>query len=122
MSDQSSPSAEPLDAGDDALPTLVSADADDGDNDAIPHLSIAFSRAEGVTDDVDMVIHILNNPSPDKPASKALLTGLAILALERQGYVAKAVERMFPSGAPTEKAATDHVILLMSQEANELAV
>lgn len=100
--------------------TIITADPEDGDNDTIPHVEIRFTPA--ADDDVDMVIHVLNDPSPDKPASAALLTGLAVLALERQGYIAKAVDRMFPDGPPSEKAATDHIILLMSQEANALAV
>ena len=101
--------------------TLVTVQPQDGeDNTGVPHLSVAFYVGEDDPTEVDMVIGVLEDAS-ERPASNALLTGLAVLALERQGFVARAIEQMFPQGRPTERQAVEHVQLLTTDEANARA-
>ena len=102
--------------------TFVTAEATDEDEEAqVPHLSVAFYPSEDYTE-VDMVIGVLEDPT-DAPASNALLTGLTVMALERQGYVAMALQKMFPEGRPrpTEKEATEYVRRLMADDQQQQA-
>lgn len=100
--------------------SVITVQPTSGDNDDVPHISIAFWRGETDRQEVDLVIHRLESPDEDAPASNALLAGVAILALERQGYIDKAVERMWPNGRPTEKEATDYIDLLLTADANAI--
>lgn len=98
--------------------TIIGVEARSGNNADVPQISIALWRGSENKDEIDYVIHVLDKPT-DQPASPALLTGLAILALERRGYLAKAAARMFPDGPPTEAEAIDHINLLLDEEPHE---
>lgn len=87
---------------------------DSGDNDDVPHCSIAFWVGD-THDDVDIVLHTLHEPT-DRPASEALLYGLGVMALSRSNQLERVIEDMFPHGRPSEKQAVQYLKTLSQDE------
>jgi hypothetical protein len=82
------------------------------DPSAAPEFSISlWDSDEG--DDFDVVVHIKTDLSDERPASPALLTGLAIMIAEQQGTLNKIIETVFPIDHPTEKQVEAYLGMLI---------
>lgn len=108
-SNENTPPAEPDDAA------LI------GSDDFGPDFGLSAWISEGGEDreGVDLSVHVLANPDPDKPASHALLYGVAIMILDQTGVIARTIEEYLRDGPVTETAAVRAINLLIQQDAND---
>lgn len=71
-------------------------------------------------DDIELAINIPEEPQLDRHASLALLYGLAILTLDRQGTLNAMIDQFLIEGPINEIDATNRITLLMMKETNDL--
>jgi hypothetical protein len=84
----------------------------------LPDFSLSLWTSDDDPSEVEVIVHVKEDVDPTQRASAALIHGLVILALDHQGILQQATEKMFPNGFPTETQVVDHITLLLEQEIN----
>lgn len=102
--------------------TLVATRESDPDLKVYPDFALSCWPMAGDPDQVEVAISIPVEPSASKPASAALIHGLAIMVLDQQGVIGDVAEKMFPNGLPSEAQACTMINLLLEPEANSQLV
>lgn len=102
------------------MPTPVIPEAaPNGDTDLAPEFSLSAWIGENDPDVVDILVHVSNAPSAAKPASSALLYGLAILTLDKQDVISAQIDALCKDGVPSEASVIDSINLLLKADAND---
>jgi len=93
----------------------------DGQEDLAPDFALSAWKPED-GDDIDLVIHVPENPSATKLASLPLIYGLAVMTLEQQGVIARQMNLLQIAGPVTEAAACEAIALILQEETNDQPV
>lgn len=89
----------------------------DGKGEMIPEFSLmVFDNGENV----DIAIHTPRQPDISKHASLGMLYGLALLTLERQGYVQHVVDHYMQQGTMSEIDCMNAITLIMDKTGNDI--
>lgn len=89
-----------------------------GEGELIPEFSLLVFD-EG--NNVDIAIHTPREPDIRRHASLGMLYGLALLSLERQGLVQKAVDHFLEHGPMNEVDCINAMNLLLQEPGNDAA-
>lgn len=87
-----------------------------------PDFALLLWQKKDDPDEFDTIVQVPLIPSPDKPASAALLTGLAVLVLSQQGLVEATVKQLVDGGPISETRAIEMAELLLRRDDNDLPV
>ncbi len=87
-----------------------------------PDFALLIYPTDDQDQDVDLAIRVKADVSADRPASAALLHGLAILVLDQQGDIAATIAKMFPGQRPSELEVSNFIDLVIKEDLNDQPV
>jgi len=87
-----------------------------------PEFALSTWIDETDRDEVELMIHHTEEPSAAKPASNALLYGLAIMTLDQQGVISNEIDKLCLKGVPNEAEVCRQIKFLLESDANDQPV